>query len=55
MPEADRARIRDGEPEPTIVVLPAVLLPLDADRERRASELLAELFAELLDTPGNEE
>jgi hypothetical protein len=54
MAEDDRVRMQDGEPEPTIVVLPPVLLPLDTEREQRAAELLAELFAELLDTPRNQ-
>jgi hypothetical protein len=48
MAEDDRANPRDGLPEPTIVVLPPVLLPLDAERERRAVELLAELLADVL-------
>ena len=49
MAEDDRAQPRDGQPEPAIVVLPPVLLPMDAEREHRAIELLAELLADLLD------
>jgi hypothetical protein len=39
--------------EPSIVVIPPVLLPMDAQRERRAVELLAELLADLLDEPSS--
>lgn len=55
MAEDDRAHVQDGQPEPTIVLLPPVLVPLDAEREQRAAELLAELFAELLDAPQYQE
>jgi hypothetical protein len=55
MAEDDRARPRDRQREPTIVVLPPVLLPLDAEREQRAAELLAELLTELLDGPPHQE
>ncbi len=43
----------DRQAEPSIVVLPPVLLPMDAQRERRAVELLAELLADLLDEPSS--
>jgi hypothetical protein len=45
MSEADDART----PGPTLVVLAPVLLPLSAERERRAVDLLAELLADLLE------
>jgi hypothetical protein len=51
MAEDDRAPSRNGEPERTILVLAPVLLPMDAKRERRAIDLLAELLADLLEEP----
>lgn len=47
MSDADDARTAD--PDAALVVLPPVLLPLSAERERRAVELLAELLADLLE------
>ncbi len=45
MSDADDART----PDPALVVLAPVLLPLSAERERRAVDLLAELLADLLE------